>query len=35
MGPVAWDHREQPPLGDPIEVVDYDPAWAGLFERER
>ena len=35
MGAVAWDHREQPPLGDPVEVVDYDPAWAGLFERER
>jgi GrpB-like predicted nucleotidyltransferase (UPF0157 family) len=32
---MAWDHRAQPPLGDPVEVVDYDPAWADLFQRER
>ncbi len=25
---------ELEPLGKPIELVDYDPAWPGLFERE-
>ena len=32
---MDWDRREQPPLGDPVEVVDCDASWAELFQRER
>jgi GrpB-like predicted nucleotidyltransferase (UPF0157 family) len=32
---VDWNPRGRPPLGDPIEVVDYDAAWGELFRRER
>jgi GrpB-like predicted nucleotidyltransferase (UPF0157 family) len=35
MGPVDWDKRKDPALGDPVEVVEYDASWAELFERER
>jgi GrpB-like predicted nucleotidyltransferase (UPF0157 family) len=32
---VDWDHRERPPLGDPVEVIDHDRSWGELFQRER
>jgi GrpB-like predicted nucleotidyltransferase (UPF0157 family) len=32
---VGWDYRGQPPLNDPVVVVDHDPRWAPMFRRER
>lgn len=32
---MKWDFRDEPAIGDPIEVVDYDPAWPAAFEAER
>jgi GrpB-like predicted nucleotidyltransferase (UPF0157 family) len=32
---MSWDFRGQPLLNDPVLVVDYDPRWAELFQRER
>lgn len=32
---MDWDYRNQPPLNDPVDVVDYDPGWGEVFQRER
>ena len=32
---MAWDFRGQPALNDPVEVVEHDPRWAAMFQRER